>query len=185
MWAGWCAEVAVLQEMLVDRRYTSIRNVGHGTDPLLVCSCRDTKGDTCLVYFTQELKVGVKTLRRVRGECKAAGTAHLILVAREGLTHFAARELLGDDDPSTEIFRKDELSFNVTKHRLVPRHTLLCPAERRRVLEALGCKASALPKIREGDPVVRYYGWPAGAVVRIDRALGALEPETVFRVVVA
>ena len=183
MWSDWAAEVAVLQEMLTDRRYTALRSVGRGTDPLLVCSCLDGKGEPCLVYFTQESKVGVKTLRRVRSECRAAGAARLLLVTREGLTHFAARELLADDGLVVEIFRKAELSFNVTKHRLVPPHRLLSPAERARVLAELGCKAAQLPKLRESDRVARYYGWTSGAVVRIDRAIGTLEPEVVFRVV--
>ena len=184
MWSDWRGEVAVLQEMLTDRRCTALRNIGHGTDPLLVCSCRSAKGELCLAYFTQETKVGVKTLRAVRSECKAAGGAHLILVAPEGLTHFASRELAVEDGLHVEIFRKDELSFNVTKHRLVPPHRLLSAAERRQVLASLGCKPSALPKLRASDPVARYYGWPAGSVVRIDRSVGTLEPEAVFRAVV-
>ena len=184
MWSDWAGEAAVLQEMLTDRRYTAVRSIGHGTDPLLVCSCRDVKGDACFVYFTQEPKVGVKTMRRVRSECRAAGAARLILVTRDGLTHFAAREQQADDGLAVEIFRKSELSFNVTTHRQVPPHRLLSPQERLRVLATLGCKASALPKLRESDRVARYYGWTAGSVVRIDRTIGTLEPEVVFRVVV-
>ena len=68
----------------------------------------------CLAYFTQEMKVGVKTLRAVRSECKAAGGAHVILVAPKGLTHFASRELAVVDGLHVEIFRKDTLSSNVT-----------------------------------------------------------------------
>ena len=185
MWSEWGAEVAVLQQMLTDRRYTALRSIGHGTDPLLVCSCRNLKGEACLVYATQEVKVGVKTLRRVRVESKATGAAHLILLTREGLTHFATRELQVDVGLVTEIFRKEELSFNVTQHRLVPPHRLLTAAERRRVLAVLESKAGALPKLRASDPVARYYGWTAGSVIRIDRSIGTLEPETAFRVVTA
>ena len=185
MWSDWTAEVAVLQQMLVDRRYTALRSVGHGTDPLLVCSCRDVKDAACFVYFTREDKVGVKTLRRVCAECKAGGAAHLILVSADGLTHFATRELQVSEGLYVETFRKTELSFNVTKHRQVPPHRLLTPGQRRRLLVDLGSKPHALPKIKENDPVVRYYNWTAGSVVRIDRRIGALESEPVFRLVTA
>jgi DNA-directed RNA polymerase I, II, and III subunit RPABC1 len=183
MWSEWTSEVEVLKQMLVDRRYTSIRSIGRGGDPLLVCSCVNTEGELCLVFFGDEPKVGVKTLRQTKAEAEGSGAKHIIFVTRAGLTHFAQRELQAGEGARMEIFCKAELSFNVTHHSLVPPHRLVRGDERRAVLEMLDCKPAQLPKIRESDPVVRYFGWSPGSVVRVDRCIGSLESEVMYRVV--
>ena len=184
MWSEWASEVEVLKQMLLDRGYRSLCSIGRGADPLLVCSCRDTDDELCLVFFSDEPKVGVKTLRATRVEAEAAKAGRVIFVTRAGLTHFAKRELEKDAGLKTEIFCKAELSFNVTRHSLVPPHRLVKGEERRAVLDMLDCKPAQLPKLRETDPVARYYAWSPGSIVRIDRCIGTLENEVVYRVVV-
>jgi DNA-directed RNA polymerase subunit H (RpoH/RPB5) len=72
----------------------------------------------------------------------------------------------------------------VLKHHLVPKHEVLTPAEKKELLATLECKASALPKVRSSDPVIKYMGYPVGCIVRIHRSIGTMEKEIYYRYVV-
>jgi len=183
---SWSRQIGVLEQMLHDRGCTELKPVGTGVDPVLLCTCRDERREAMSVFLTDEPKVGVKSLRKLREDALRAGTRHILFCCPDGLTPFAAKELKNDDNSevSLEVFRKPELSFCVARHSLVPPHRLLSSQERKDLLARLGCKASALPKLKESDPVARYFRFAPGSVVRIDRRIGNLESEPYFRLVV-
>jgi len=58
---------------------------------------------------------------------------------------------------------------DILNHELVPKHEVLSPEEKRRVLRELGVKPEMLPWIRSSDPVARIIGAKPGDVVRIIR----------------
>ena len=180
----WSAQIATLETMLHDRSYTNLKAHWHGEDPMLLCTCKDAKGELTFVFLSFEVKVGVRTLRKIRQEGKAAGSRHLILLSQDGMTPFAAREMGDAQDVDLEIFRKAELCMPITHHHLVPKHIPLSKAEKATLLAQLGCKASALPKLKESDPVARYMHFMPGTVIKILRTIGSLEGEPYFRVVV-
>lgn len=175
----------VLAEMLLDRKHTSVQPTHQGVDPVLVLLSRDPTGNPCGCWLTNERKVGVKTVRKMRADASNLTLAHVFLVTPEGLTPFARKELRAEDAPRVEVFTKAQLAFNVTRHWLVPTHTALTPTQKKKLLGGLGCKTSALPKLKDSDPVAHYFGWPPGTVVRINRRIGTMEPETYYRVVIA
>jgi DNA-directed RNA polymerase subunit H (RpoH/RPB5) len=180
----WEIELQTLETMLEDRGYSQIKPLYSGEDPLLLCTCKDAKGEAVFVFLSREAKVGVKTLRKLCKETLAAGSSHVILLSEEGLTPFAARELNdAESGVDVEVFRKQELCVPVIHHCLVPTHIALSKSEKAALLQMLGCKASALPKLRESDPVARYLHLTPGTVVRITRRIGTLEAEPYFRVV--
>ena len=186
-WSCWSRQLETLEKMLKLRGYSAIISIMHGTDPLLVCSARNGQNELVMVYFLAENKVGVKTLRKIQGECEASGCQHSILITEDGLTPFAQKEL---EDPeklgtaTVEIFRKRELSFCIMEHCLVPKHTLLTPAEKRALLQKLGCKPSSFPRIRDSDPVVRFMRFPVGGVLKIQRNISSCQEEY-YRLVTA
>jgi DNA-directed RNA polymerase I, II, and III subunit RPABC1 len=183
----WSRQIGVIEQMLSDRGCTDLRPIGTGVDPILLCSCTDERGDSMAIYLTDEIKVGVKSVRKLRDDSRLTNMKHLLLASPEGLTPFAAKELKDiesqDSEFSVEVFRKVELSFCVPHHILVPPHRVLGMTEKKFLLAHLGCRPNALPKLKESDPVARYYRYPTGAVVRIDRNIGTLECEPYFRVV--
>jgi DNA-directed RNA polymerases I, II, and III subunit RPABC1 len=184
-WDHWKLEVSVLERMLRDRCYTNFRSICHGDDPILLCSCRNEKGEAVLAYLCQDAKVRVSTLRKMRAESEGLGCKHMILLAQDGLTAFAARELTekqGTED--VEIFKKSDLALSILRHRLVPRHEVLTPARKKQLLQGLACKGSSLPKLKETDAVARYLHLAPGTVVQIHRQIGTMEAEPYFRIVV-
>ena len=187
-WRGWEPQLRTVLKMLHLRKYTNVTPLMQGSeDALLVCSARHYAGATLVqVYFLSERKVGVKTFRKISQECEAMSCQHLILVTEEGLTPFASKEVEDTEKfPAgfvTEVFKKKELCFCIMEHSLVPPHTLLSACEKKELLQKLSCKTSALPKIKETDPVCKFMHFQAGSVLRIDRQIGSC-PEVYYRLV--
>ena len=181
--AHWSVELRTLELMIQDRAWTQLKRIFHGTDPCLLYTCRN--GSILVyIYLSNENKVGVRTLRKIREESASGGAAHCILISKEGLTPFASRELRESERTGTmEVFKKSELCMPIVHHMLVPQHTPLTKAQKAQLLSELGCKASALPKLKETDPVARYYCFQPGTVVKIMRTIGSLEMEPYFRIV--
>jgi DNA-directed RNA polymerase I, II, and III subunit RPABC1 len=65
------------------------------------------------------------------------------------------------------IFRQEQLTFNVTKHRRVPKHELLTPAEAAEWLAQTQLKRSQLPRIFEDDPMAKYYDAQPTELMRV------------------
>lgn len=131
------------------------------------------EGATIDVFVSHDDKVGVKYARTVLESLDDGGLA--IVVSLDGPTPFTRRECEG---PRLQFFTARSLCVNVTHHCLVPRHTRVDAVP-------VDVPLDKLPRIIDTDPVVQYYGWPVGTVVRIERVFGGHEPMAYFRVVVA
>ncbi len=67
------------------------------------------------------------------------------------------------------FFDKD-LILNVTKHVMVPEHTLMPEVDVRDFKR----KYKHIEQISEDDPVVRYYGWQVGSIVVVRRNISEM-----------
>ena len=116
-------------------------------------------------------KVGIGMVRET---AKLHPGRDMILVSDGGATPYIAGHQHEISETTggrrVETFRTAELQFNLTKHCLVPRHWRMDTAEVEECLRRHGvADTSYLPRIVPSDPVVRYYGWPCGTVVGVDR----------------
>lgn len=68
-----------------------------------------------------------------------------------------------------QVFYFNQLWFNVTKHRLVPKHEPLSLEKTQEILKRNNVDADKIPVIKLDDPVVRYYGLVVNQMVRIVR----------------
>jgi len=146
-----------------------------GDDPnrdmltILVCK-QDDPTDQIFVFFPEEQKIGVTTIKTYFNRMKDHGVNRAVMVMPGVLTSFAKTSL---QDISSkyfiEQFKEDELLVNITQHVLVPEHRLLSPEEKRALLTRYKVSDTQLPRIQMADPVSRYYGLQRGQVVRIVR----------------
>lgn len=181
--SDWYAVIKTLQEMLNDRGYTRIQAINkHGDGYVMLCVAQKP-GGAVLCFLSLDAKTGVKTIRAVEAELLRHGTSHAILISRDGCTSFSMKEM-NDSRTTIETFKKTDLSFNVSKHVLVPAHRALSPDEKRELLSRLRLKAGDLPRMKASDPVARYYNFTPGTVVRIERQVANLEPGVYYRTVV-
>ncbi|CAK0786648.1 hypothetical protein CVIRNUC_009862 [Coccomyxa viridis] len=131
---------------------------------------QDDPTDQVFVFFPEEDKVGVKTIKTFAERMRNEGVNRAVMVTQVNMTPFA-RQCLQEMAPKyyIEVFNAAELLINITKHVLVPEHRLLTPEEKRTLLDRYKVKDTQLPRIQFADPVARYYGMQRGQVVRIVR----------------
>lgn len=62
-----------------------------------------------------------------------------------------------------------ETQFNISKHELVPKHTICTPEEKKELLETYSIKPSQCPEIKRTDVMVRHIGAIRGQLIKIER----------------
>ncbi len=113
--------------------------------------------------FTEKLSVGAVK------ECLAflveRGSAHCVIIYVDGITPLVNKLVENSVPIRIELFKQSELGYNVTKHVLVPVHSLASAEERQQLVKYAG----KLPCITSADPVVRFLGFNRGDYVKIVR----------------
>ena len=147
----------------------------HGEDPAranltMQFPRRDDPADSIFVFFPDEEKVGVKTIKEYAKRMKDESVFRAIIVVQQSLTPFAKQSLLECQAQKffIEQFQETELLVNITDHVLVPEHILLNDEQKKTLLEvqSQGDAAAAHPDARPGGAVL----WDAA------RAGGAHHP---------
>lgn len=112
------------------------------------------------------------------------GVQWAILISEQDISSEAAKNLQKISAIHFQHFFDEELMYNPTKHYLVPKHEVLSPEETSDFLKRNNLKLSQLPiikfidpigkplekdKEKKIDPIVKYYGFLPGQIVRIYR----------------
>ncbi|XP_054646390.1 DNA-directed RNA polymerases I, II, and III subunit RPABC1 [Dunckerocampus dactyliophorus] len=140
------------------------------TDLNVLVAHNDDPTDQMSVFFPEEPKVGIKTIKMYCQKMQEENITRAIIVVQMGMTP-SAKQSLVDMAPKyiLEQFLQQELLINITEHELVPEHTVMTKEEVTELLARYKLKESQLPRIQAGDPVARYFGLKRGQVVKIIR----------------
>ncbi|KAH7718079.1 RPB-5 protein [Aphelenchoides avenae] len=134
--------------------------VAHNDDPT----------DQMFVFFPEDPKIGIKTIKAVCQQMQEQNITRAIIVVQTGMTP-SAKQAIVDMAPkyTLEQFLESELMVNITEHELVPEHVVMTQDEKQELLSRYKLKDSQLPRIQISDPVARYFGLKRGQVVKIIR----------------
>jgi DNA-directed RNA polymerase I, II, and III subunit RPABC1 len=148
--------------------------VAHNDDPT----------DQMFVFFPEEEKVGIKTIKQYCTRMQEENISRAIIVVQIGMTP-SAKQALVDMAPKYQLeqFLESELLVNVTEHELVPEHLVLTPAEKAELLARYKLKDHQLPRMQIGDTIARYYGLKKGEVIKIIRASPTSGRYVTYRIV--
>ena len=129
----------------------------------------------CLVAFMIADKLTIQGIKDRIAIMNREHATNSILIYQTSVTS-SAKKSIETLEYGFELFSMDELQLNITRHRLVPRHHLATPDEKRELDAAYKGK---LPQLLHTDAVARYYAFKKGDYVRITRRDGSI----IYRVV--
>lgn len=164
--------------MLQDRNYT------------INCTDFESKitlvNPNLIVIKIEEPKVGINSVKFVASSIEDYNVNHAIVLYNNTITAFAKNSLqtLLDEGKTIEFFLYNELVYNITKHTLVPQHTLLNNEEKRAVLRTYNVPEKKVPYILKTDPVSRYYNAQPGQMFKIVRNSDVTYKSISYRIVV-
>ena len=70
----------------------------------------------------------------------------------------------------SEVFHVDRLQMVVIDHVMYSPHKKVGEEQAREIMDTFGTNMNTYPRILEGDPIVRFYGWKKGDLIQITLA---------------
>jgi DNA-directed RNA polymerase I, II, and III subunit RPABC1 len=98
-----------------------------------------------------------------------ANFTHAIVVFNDSVTPMAQKVVDELEGLRIELFQMNSLRYNITKHRLVPKHIPLTKGEMKAFKEEFGTK---IPILLHSDPIVRFYDFQRGDIIKVERKNG-------------
>lgn len=169
--------VSCAEKQLTERGYPKFSVVQNGSG----CTIRISRpvDKPHLIFFvpprdsSNVLKIKNEQVTQLFASLEANECKHAI-VAYEQIAPGAADIFATQDAYSITLTEYKYLYFDPTKHVLVPKHELVDPKSDH------GVDIKNAPRILSTDPIVKYYGWVPGDLIKITRP----NSEIYFRVVV-
>ena len=96
---------------------------------------------------------------------------HCIIIYNKDITPTAKNLLQNLFEYDIEVFKVNELQYNITKHRLYSPHIKLTKEHRNHFVKNYGVK---IPIIFTTDVVSRYFNFKKDDIIKIDRVYGTV-----------
>jgi len=139
-------------------------------------------GKKAVIVCTLKCRVvGVAFVRNLKKFMDEIGVEKGVIVANVRYTWAARREA---KKYGIELIPRVFPSFNIFKHKLVPKHEILPPEQAKDLLEKYRIEPYQLPQIRAADIVVIAIGAKPGEIVKITRKSPTAGKHVAYRLVV-
>lgn len=134
-----------------------------------------------LIWCVPDETIGIQTVNRMAKAMKEAEIGYGILVASGRYTNAAKQAA---KKKHIELLPKTFPVFDIFEHVLVPKHEILTPEEREKVLAQYRVKPYQLPQIKASDPAAKAIGAKPGDILRIIRRSPTAGEHVTYRYVV-
>lgn len=160
----------IIYKMLLIRRYLIDESFINETDEKYLTNMIDDIDSRIYVFFPQNAKVGVVTIRQYIEDMQKNNVNRAIIVVKDSITAFA-KQVYIDASPyiTIECFKENELYIDKLSHVLVPKHEIISETEKDELLRVYKIKEWQLPKILNSDPISKYFGARKGQIFKITR----------------
>ena len=145
-----------------------------------------TNSKNVFIFFSKNQKLCVKNIKEYTAIINNDNNIiidHIIIVYNSNVTAFAKNSILNDIKYPFQLFNEIELSFDITKHALVPKHIILTKEEKFEFLNSNNFKIQNLPRIFLNDPVIKYIYGKKGDIVKIIRTSESAGESVYYRVI--
>ena len=141
------------------------------TDEPEIILVENESDDRIIIFYNSSSKLDNERLKQFISLTKQGNLTHAIIIYKNSVTH-AAKKIVeelsnaGDQALYFELFNEDSLRYNITKHRLVPKHMKLSDEEAKEFKKKFGLK---MPILLHIDPIARFFNYQKGDIIRIER----------------
>jgi DNA-directed RNA polymerase I, II, and III subunit RPABC1 len=150
-------------EMFQQREYTVI-----DVDDDRVLAKKYDETQVC-AFIVDTPKFNVVRVQEYISLMNSMGISHSVIVYKDNATPVAKKVVENASGMTIELFTQEEMSYNITKHRLVPLHQKLPDEDAQAFKKQFGTK---FPEIKLKDPVARFYAYSRGDIIKITRKNG-------------
>ena len=133
-----------------------------------------------VIVFTHKTKSG--DLARAAADTSEQRLANVIIVTLEAFKKTQKAAAVGYFGPTHEAFTLAELSINISRHVLVPKHELLSKEDAQALISKVMLSSLAqLPVIKANDAMAKYIRARPGDVVKIERVCPTVGTQIAYR----
>jgi DNA-directed RNA polymerase I, II, and III subunit RPABC1 len=125
--------------------------------------------ESIIVFYNEIGKLNVERVLEFLSQMKDYNIKHSIVIYKEAVTPVAKKVVEELQDIIFELFEEKTLRYNITQHRLVPKHTALTKVESSAFKKKYGLK---IPVLLTTDPVSKFYFFQRGDIIKIERDNG-------------
>ena len=145
----------------------------------------DDQDKSIIVFFPFEDKISCEHYTEYTKKMTEGQIFHCIIVLKGTITKSAMDSVEESWSViNVEIFKQDELQFNIMEHLYVPKHSVLSKTEKKSLLCKYRLRDHQLPKILVSDPVAKYYGVKKGHIVKIIRSSETAGKYVTYRIAI-
>lgn len=149
-----------VSEMMIDRGHQII---DRQDDYFLI---KKTDDSEIVVFFSFFEKLNTSILKEYIKEIEKNKINHMIIIYKDKVTSSVNKIIDNIFHLNIELFSFSDLLFNITKHRLYRPHILLTTSEKIKFIKKYG---KQIPKILLDDPIVKYFNFKSGDILKIIR----------------
>ena len=159
-------------EMFIQRKYKKIdckkidlipSSIGH-----IIITAEDTSGNPVWAFDIIS-KLNADTIQAHLAVMNTHNIKHSIMICEKQPTPVCNNVIANSLNLGIiiELFQTEDLEYNPTKHILQPKFSLLDEKEAEELKKKYG--ASNFPVLLRSDPIVRFYNYDKGSIIKITR----------------
>jgi len=134
----------------------------------------DSTARKLLVFYSaNSSKTDTQDVKSFKAECFKHKVTDAVFITGDNLIAGAVRELekikMYPKPGRFQVFRDSDLMFCPIEHILTPKHERIPTDGVAPLLAALQTSTNKMPFIYSNDPIVKWYGWTVGDIIKIYR----------------